>query len=263
MILVDAKTGDEVEPVVVAAESGQRLDDSSACVFTAGPAASDAMRSRYLAAPENRPGGERSARGGTGRGGAGARCREAAGARGGAVTVRAVTVRASRHADVRAWPWKRAGAGDSPTVRQRHGTGARSTATSAHWPACRRGDGPVGGRALAERLKPLMCLRVPTAGGTRASSRGVREAPSAIAPRGTPRRCGELPAGPAGEVARHAVGEAGQVGGGILRPADAGVHNAPVTYRGPWQCELAFAAGHSRECGCSVRAHSLLQGSDQ
>ena len=47
MILVDAETGEEVEPVVVDAKSGHRLDDNDAYVFTAGPAASDAMRSRY------------------------------------------------------------------------------------------------------------------------------------------------------------------------------------------------------------------------
>ncbi|OOQ55377.1 transcriptional regulator [Streptomyces antibioticus] len=47
MILVDADTGEEVEPVVVDARTGRRLDDSRAYVFTAGPSASDAMRSRY------------------------------------------------------------------------------------------------------------------------------------------------------------------------------------------------------------------------
>ena len=51
MILVDAHTGEEVEPVVVDAGTGRRLDDSSAYVFTAGPAASDAMRDRYATAP--------------------------------------------------------------------------------------------------------------------------------------------------------------------------------------------------------------------
>jgi DNA-binding HxlR family transcriptional regulator len=48
MILVDAKTGEEVEPVVVDADTGRRLDDSEAFVYTAGPAAGDAMRARYL-----------------------------------------------------------------------------------------------------------------------------------------------------------------------------------------------------------------------
>ncbi|MET9062473.1 helix-turn-helix domain-containing protein [Streptomyces antibioticus] len=47
MILVDADTGEEVEPVVVDARTGRRLDDSRAYVFAAGPSASDAMRSRY------------------------------------------------------------------------------------------------------------------------------------------------------------------------------------------------------------------------
>lgn len=52
MILVDAATGAEVEPVVVDAATGRRLDDSDAFVFTAGPAASAAMRARYAGAPE-------------------------------------------------------------------------------------------------------------------------------------------------------------------------------------------------------------------
>ncbi|MFF5303144.1 winged helix-turn-helix transcriptional regulator [Streptomyces sp. NPDC013161] len=47
MILVDARSGEEVEPVVVDARTGRRLDDSDAYVFTAGPAAGDAMRDRY------------------------------------------------------------------------------------------------------------------------------------------------------------------------------------------------------------------------
>jgi DNA-binding HxlR family transcriptional regulator len=47
MILVDAATGEEVEPVVVDARTGRRLDDSEAYVFTAGPAAGPAMRARY------------------------------------------------------------------------------------------------------------------------------------------------------------------------------------------------------------------------
>ncbi|MFF0138829.1 winged helix-turn-helix transcriptional regulator [Streptomyces sp. NPDC005227] len=47
MILVDAASGEEVQPVVVDAGSGRRLDDSETYVFTAGPAASDAMRARY------------------------------------------------------------------------------------------------------------------------------------------------------------------------------------------------------------------------
>ncbi|KAK1183877.1 helix-turn-helix domain-containing protein [Streptomyces sp. NBS 14/10] len=47
MILVDAATGDEAEPVVVDARTGKRLDDSDTYVFTAGPAASALMRARY------------------------------------------------------------------------------------------------------------------------------------------------------------------------------------------------------------------------
>lgn len=47
MILVDAESGVEVQPVVVDARTGRRLDDSRAYIFAAGPAASDAMRSRY------------------------------------------------------------------------------------------------------------------------------------------------------------------------------------------------------------------------
>ncbi|RZD78964.1 hypothetical protein C0Q63_30025 [Streptomyces albidoflavus] len=45
--LVDSTTGQEAEPVVVGARTGERLDDSEAYVFTAGPAASAAMRRRY------------------------------------------------------------------------------------------------------------------------------------------------------------------------------------------------------------------------
>ncbi|MFC8074083.1 winged helix-turn-helix transcriptional regulator [Streptomyces sp. NPDC057307] len=47
MVLVDAATGEEVEPVVVDAATGDRLDDSEAYVFTAGPAASGGMLARY------------------------------------------------------------------------------------------------------------------------------------------------------------------------------------------------------------------------
>jgi DNA-binding HxlR family transcriptional regulator len=61
MILVDAATGEEVEPVVVDAKTGRRVDDSEKYVFTAGPAASGPMRERYL------PGGP-AASGGTGAG---------------------------------------------------------------------------------------------------------------------------------------------------------------------------------------------------
>lgn len=47
MVLVDADTGEEVEPVIVDAATGRRLDDSQSYVFSAGPAASPAMRARY------------------------------------------------------------------------------------------------------------------------------------------------------------------------------------------------------------------------
>ncbi|WP_329384598.1 winged helix-turn-helix transcriptional regulator [Streptomyces sp. NBC_01716] len=47
MVLVDAATGTEVEPVVVDAATGQRLDDSEKYVFTAGPAATGGMLARY------------------------------------------------------------------------------------------------------------------------------------------------------------------------------------------------------------------------
>lgn len=51
MILVDAHSRQEVDPVVVDAGTGRRLDDSDAYVFTAGPAAGDAMRDRYRPRP--------------------------------------------------------------------------------------------------------------------------------------------------------------------------------------------------------------------
>jgi hypothetical protein len=50
MILVEAHSGEEVEPVVDAG-TGRRLDDSNAYVFAAGPAASDVMRNRYATNP--------------------------------------------------------------------------------------------------------------------------------------------------------------------------------------------------------------------
>jgi DNA-binding HxlR family transcriptional regulator len=46
MILVDAVTGEEAEPVVVDRASGRPLDGDD-FIFTAGPAASNAMRARY------------------------------------------------------------------------------------------------------------------------------------------------------------------------------------------------------------------------
>lgn len=48
MILVDAQTGHEVEPVVVDATTGKRVDGSG-FVFTSGPAAGPIMRQRYEA----------------------------------------------------------------------------------------------------------------------------------------------------------------------------------------------------------------------
>jgi DNA-binding HxlR family transcriptional regulator len=56
MILVDAASGEEVEPVLVDARTGKNLDDSEAFVFAAGPAASTAMRSRYAGSQRQRPG---------------------------------------------------------------------------------------------------------------------------------------------------------------------------------------------------------------
>ncbi|MEU5100968.1 MULTISPECIES: helix-turn-helix domain-containing protein [unclassified Streptomyces] len=47
MILIDTGSGEEVDPVVVDAKSGRRLDDGHAYIFAAGPAASPAMRARY------------------------------------------------------------------------------------------------------------------------------------------------------------------------------------------------------------------------
>jgi hypothetical protein len=51
VILVNAHSGEEVEPVVVDAKTGRRLDDSGTYVFTTGPTASDAMRNRYATGP--------------------------------------------------------------------------------------------------------------------------------------------------------------------------------------------------------------------
>jgi DNA-binding HxlR family transcriptional regulator len=51
MILVDAETGEEVEPVMVDATTGRRLDDSDAFVYAAGPAAGPVMRARYSRPP--------------------------------------------------------------------------------------------------------------------------------------------------------------------------------------------------------------------
>ncbi|MDV7089179.1 hypothetical protein [Rhodococcus opacus] len=44
---MDTVTGEELEPVVVDADTGKSLDDTEAFVFAAGPAASAAIRARY------------------------------------------------------------------------------------------------------------------------------------------------------------------------------------------------------------------------
>jgi hypothetical protein len=46
MVLVDVATGKEVEPILVDAETGRRVDGPD-FVFTAGPAGSEAFRRRY------------------------------------------------------------------------------------------------------------------------------------------------------------------------------------------------------------------------
>jgi DNA-binding HxlR family transcriptional regulator len=51
MVLVEAETGVEAEPVVVDRVTGQRLDGPD-FVFTAGPAASKPFRDRYQARPQ-------------------------------------------------------------------------------------------------------------------------------------------------------------------------------------------------------------------
>lgn len=50
MILVDAETKTEVEPVLVDRTTGRRVDGPD-FVFTAGPAASEAMQARYATGP--------------------------------------------------------------------------------------------------------------------------------------------------------------------------------------------------------------------
>ena len=54
MILVDATTGVEAEPVLVDAHSGRRVDGPD-FVFTAGPAASEPFRRRYANTTARRP----------------------------------------------------------------------------------------------------------------------------------------------------------------------------------------------------------------
>jgi DNA-binding HxlR family transcriptional regulator len=53
MVLVDAQTGAEAEPVVVDRATGRRLDGPD-FVFTAGPAASEPFRDRYQDRPTPR-----------------------------------------------------------------------------------------------------------------------------------------------------------------------------------------------------------------
>ena len=53
MVLVDAETGVEAEPVVIDQATGRRLDGPD-FVFTAGPAASKPFRDRYEARPQPR-----------------------------------------------------------------------------------------------------------------------------------------------------------------------------------------------------------------
>ena len=53
MVLVDAQTGAEAEPVVVDRTTGRRLDGPD-FVFTAGPAASQPFRDRYQGRPTPR-----------------------------------------------------------------------------------------------------------------------------------------------------------------------------------------------------------------
>jgi DNA-binding HxlR family transcriptional regulator len=54
MVLVDARTGTEAEPVVVDRSTGRRVDGPD-FVFTAGPAASKPFRDRYQTRPQPRP----------------------------------------------------------------------------------------------------------------------------------------------------------------------------------------------------------------
>jgi hypothetical protein len=51
MVLVDAQTGAEAEPVLVDRATGQRVDGPD-FVFTAGPAASRPFQDRYAAHPK-------------------------------------------------------------------------------------------------------------------------------------------------------------------------------------------------------------------
>jgi hypothetical protein len=53
MVLVDAQTGTEAEPVLIDPVTGRRVDGPD-YVFTAGPAASRPFRDRYAARPAPR-----------------------------------------------------------------------------------------------------------------------------------------------------------------------------------------------------------------
>ena len=64
MVLVDAQTGAEAEPVVVDRATGRRVDGPD-FVFTAGPAASKPFRDRYEGRPEPSNPARRSQRRGT------------------------------------------------------------------------------------------------------------------------------------------------------------------------------------------------------
>jgi len=66
MVLVDAQTGAEAEPVVVDGATGRRIDGPD-FVFTAGPAASTPFRDRYEGRPEPINPARRSPRRGTSR----------------------------------------------------------------------------------------------------------------------------------------------------------------------------------------------------
>jgi DNA-binding HxlR family transcriptional regulator len=66
MVLVDAQTGAEAEPVVVDRATGRRIDGPD-FVFTAGPAASPPFRDRYEGRPQPRNPARRSPRPGTSR----------------------------------------------------------------------------------------------------------------------------------------------------------------------------------------------------
>jgi DNA-binding HxlR family transcriptional regulator len=59
MVLVDAETGAEAEPVVVDRKTKRRVDGPD-YVFSAGPAASKPFRDRYQARPQTRRAGTRS-----------------------------------------------------------------------------------------------------------------------------------------------------------------------------------------------------------